>query len=66
MNKLRGVLKSKTMIFSFLLVFLGGVEQSLPSIQNSIPPDVYPIIVQVIGLVTAALRWVTNAPLEDK
>lgn len=58
--------KSRTMWFSFALVVLGVVYDNFSYVQNIIDPRFYGVILIVIGIIVAVLRFVTTMPLEDK
>jgi hypothetical protein len=66
MNKLKKILKSKTMLFSLLLVVFGVVEANLALFQSFIPPQYWGLVVTGIGIVTAVLRFVTTTSLDEK
>ena len=55
---------SKTMWFSLLLVIFGAIEAGFPYLQNIIDPQYYGVILVVIGIVVAVLRFLTNGPLK--
>lgn len=65
-RKTRGAMHSKTMWFSLALVILGVVYDNFSYVQNIIDPRLYGIILIVIGIVVAILRFITTMPLEDK
>lgn len=56
--------KSKTMWFAFVLAMLGSLMELFPYLRDLIDPRYYSIILVVIGLVVAALRFVTTQPIE--
>ena len=64
-NKLSKCHKSKTMLWSLLLVVLGSIADNLSFLQSQIDERYYGIIVMGIGIITAVLRWNTTKPLED-
>jgi hypothetical protein len=66
MNKLKKIFKSKTMLFSLLLVVFGVVEANLSLFQTHIPPQYWPLVVTGIGVVSAVLRFVTTTSLDEK
>ena len=55
---------SKTMWFSLLLVIFGAIEAGFPYLQNIIDPQYYGVILVVIGIIVAVLRFLTNGPLK--
>lgn len=59
-------IKSKTMWFSFLLVVFGALFDNFPILRETLSPRLYSISLVVIGLVVAALRFVTTQPLSQK
>jgi uncharacterized membrane protein YdcZ (DUF606 family) len=54
------------MWFSFLLVIFGALFDNFSYLQSVISEKYYGILLVVIGIVTAALRFVTTQPLKDK
>lgn len=56
--------KSKTMWFAFALAMLGSLMELFPYLRDLIDPRYYSIILVVIGLVVAALRFITTQPIE--
>lgn len=58
--------KSKTMWFSFALVFTGALMELFPYLRDLLDPKYYAISFVVIGLVVAILRFVTTQPLGEK
>ena len=56
--------KSKTMIFSLLLVIFGALFDNFSYVQNSINPKYYGFILIGIGIIVAVLRFVTSKPIE--
>jgi len=56
--------KSKTMWFAFAVAMLGTLMELFPYLRDLIDPRYYSIILVVIGMVVAALRFVTNQPIE--
>ena len=52
------------MWFSLLLVIFGAIEAGFPYLQNIIDPQYYGVILVVIGIVVAVLRFLTNGPLK--
>jgi hypothetical protein len=56
--------RSKTMWFSFLLVFLGALFDNLPLLQAFIDPKVYAYTLVTIGVICAVLRMYTSKPIE--
>jgi len=60
------MIKSRTMWFSFALVVFGALMDNLQYLQSVIDPKYYGGIMIFIGVIVAALRFVTTQPLEDK
>ena len=56
--------KSKTMWFAFALVIFGAIEAGFPYLQNVIDPKYYGALLVAIGIIVAALRFVTTQPIE--
>lgn len=65
-KKLKGATKSKMMWFGFLLVVFGTFWNALPSLQDSIPIEWFPLITAVVGAVVMGLRWITEEGLYEK
>lgn len=61
MKKMRN---SRTIWFSFALVILGALMDNFSYLQNVIDQKYYGIILVVIGLVVAILRFVTTQPVK--
>ena len=57
--------KSKTMLWSLLLVVLGAIADNISYLQSQIDERYYGFILMGIGIITAVLRWNTTKPLED-
>lgn len=55
--------KSKTMWFSVALVVFGALLDNLPALQSIIDPKYYGIIITVVGVIVALLRYVTKEPI---
>jgi len=58
--------KSRTLWFSFALVVFGAIFDNFTSIQGVISDRYYGISYIIIGVVVAALRFVTTQPLDEK
>jgi hypothetical protein len=56
--------KSKTMIFSFLLVIFGAIMDNFTQLQSVISEKYYGIIFVCIGIICAVLRLLTTGPVE--
>jgi len=54
------------MWFSLALVILGVVYDNFSYVQNIIDPRLYGVLLIVIGIIVAILRFVTSGPLEDR
>lgn len=59
-------MKSRTLWFSFLLVIFGALMDNFSYLQSVIDERYYGISFVAIGLITAALRFVTTQGLSDK
>ena len=57
---MRAAHKSKTMWFALLLVILGALMDNLSYLQSIIDPQYYGIIMIVIGITVAILRFLTT------
>jgi len=55
--------KSKTMWFSVALVVFGALLDNLPALQSIIDPKYYGIILTIVGIIVALLRYVTKEPI---
>ena len=55
--------KSKTIWFSVALVVFGALFDNLPYLQSIIDPKYYGIIITVVGVIVALLRYVTKEPI---
>jgi hypothetical protein len=65
-RKKMGVMRSKTMWFSFALVILGVVYDNFSYVEKLIDPRLYGVVLIGIGIVVAILRFVTTMPLDEK
>ena len=63
---MRSAMRSKTIWLGLLLVILGAVYDNFSYLQEVIHPQWYGIILVIIGVLVAILRFVTTLPLEDK
>ena len=59
-------MKSRTMWFSFLLVVFGALLDNFSYLQSVIDPKYYGVILVVIGVVVAILRFITTQPMSEK
>jgi len=57
-------MKSRTMWFSFLLVVFGALFDNFSYLQSVINERYYGILLVVIGIVVAVLRFLTTGPVE--
>lgn len=58
--------KSKTMWFAFALVVFGAIEAGFPYLQSILDPTYYGVLLMVIGVAVAVLRFVTTQPLRGR
>jgi len=56
--------KSRTMWFSLGLMVFGAVYDNFSYVQNIINPSYYGILLIVIGVVVAILRFLTSQPMQ--
>lgn len=63
---MRSAMRSKTIWLGLALVILGALYDNFSYLQGVIKPELYGIILVVIGILVAVLRFVTTMPLEDK
>ena len=59
-------MRSKTMWFSLALVILGVVYDNFSYVSNLIDPRLYGVLLILIGITVAVLRFVTTTSLEDR
>lgn len=60
---MRRMRQSRTMWFSFALVVLGALLDNFSYLQSVINERYYGIILVVIGLIVAILRFITTGPI---
>ena len=65
-RRTRGAMRSKTMWFSLALVILGVVYDNFSYVSNLIDPRLYGILLILIGITVAVLRFVTTTSLDDR
>jgi hypothetical protein len=65
-RKTRGAMHSKTLWFSAALMIFGAVEMYFPYLERNIDPQYYGPVFLIIGIIVAALRFVTTLPLDNK
>jgi hypothetical protein len=63
---MKSMAKSRTMWFSLALVIVGSLYDNLSFLQNVIDPKYYGVILVVIGIICAVLRFYTTQPLDEK
>jgi len=56
--------KSRTMWFSLALVIFGALFDNFSYLQNVIDAKYYGVILVVIGLIVAILRFITTEPIK--
>lgn len=66
LEKIRGALKSKTILFAFLLTLLGVVQSNVELLQPLFGPKAYGLFTIGVGLLVAVLRFVTVNALDEK
>lgn len=59
-------LKSKTLLFGFLLSILGVVEINIQMFQNYMTAEVFGWFSLLVGILVSALRYVTTTSLDEK
>ena len=57
-------MKSRTMWFSFLLVVFGALFDNFSYLQSVISERYYGIILVIVGIIVAILRFLTTGPVE--
>lgn len=55
--------QSKTMWFSVALVVFGALLDNLPALQSLIDPKYYGLVLTVVGIIVALLRYITKEPI---
>ena len=56
--------QSRTMWFSFLLVVFGALFDNFSYLQSVINERYYGIILVIVGIIVAVLRFLTTGPVE--
>jgi len=56
--------QSRTMWFSLALVIFGALYDNFSNLQNIIADKYYGILLVIIGMVVAILRFITSEPLQ--
>ena len=57
--------QSKTMWFSLALVVFGAVFDNFSYLQSVISERYYGIILVIVGIIVAILRFLTTGPIND-
>ncbi len=57
-------MKSRTIWFSFLLVVFGALFDNFSYLQSVINERYYGIILVIVGIIVAVLRFLTTGPVE--
>ena len=57
-------MKSRTMWFSFALVVFGALFDNFSYLQSIIDQRYYGILLVIIGIIVAVLRFLTTGPVE--
>ena len=57
-------MKSRTIWFSFLLVVFGALFDNFSYLQSVINEKYYGIILVIVGIIVAILRFLTTGPVE--
>jgi hypothetical protein len=60
------MMHSRTMWFSLALVILGVVYDNFSYVSNLIDPRLYGVLLILIGITVAVLRFVTTTSLDDR
>jgi len=60
---MKRMMKSRTMWFSFLLVVFGALLDNFSQLQSVIDQKYYGVILVVIGVIVAILRFITSNPI---
>lgn len=65
-RKVKGAMHSKTIWFSAALFIFGAVEMYFPYLKDNIKVEYYGPVFMAIGVIVAALRFITTLPLDSK
>lgn len=57
------MIKSRTLWFSFLLVVFGALYDNFSYLQSVIDPKYYGVLLAIIGVIVAILRFLTSGPV---
>ena len=60
---MKQIFRSRTMVFSFLLVVFGALLDNFSYLQSVIDQRYYGIILVIIGVIVAVLRFLTTGPM---
>lgn len=60
------IIKSKTIIFGFLVTVLGAIQTYLPNAQAAFDPVTYGVVTAIIGVLVIVLRFFTTTSVGDK
>lgn len=66
MDYIKGIFKSRTMLFSALLMIFGAIADNSDKIQGLLDAHTYNIIMLLVGVIIAILRFLTTLPLNQK
>ena len=66
MDKLKGIIKSKTMWFALALSVMGVMQANLDFFATLLTPSQAGWFTTGVGMVVAVLRWITTDALADK
>ena len=61
---MKQIFRSRTMVFSFLLVVFGALLDNFSYLQSVIDQRYYGIILVIIGVIVAILRFLTTGPMK--
>ena len=61
---MKRITNSKTMWFSFALVVFGALFDNFSYLQSVINERYYGIILVIVGIIVAILRFLTTGPVE--
>lgn len=59
-------LKSKTLLFGFLLSILGVVEINIQMFQNYMTAELFGWFSLIVGISVSVLRYITTTSLDEK
>jgi len=62
---MKQIFHSRTMLFSFALVIFGALFDNFSYLQSVIDQRYYGILLVIVGVIVAILRFLTTGPIND-